>query len=252
MLEHEAVSGLPWHTMANIPWTISYAAGWTAMVQARATRRTDPRRVGQISVPARDESPNLVNAFDRSRERSQAWCQQHNLSYTSVGGPAADTTAVLRLLQDCDIVTIHCHGLYKPRQRDIALMLAHDQHLPPQGAHDVEQLTEHQLSRRDLQHLEDSPAIVLSAACSSGTSIIAGLGERMGLLSALRHAGTRTVIAPAWDALAADVVEQLDQVRYRILSGEPAAQAVKAAADHAAVNKPAWRARVLAIDGEWT
>lgn len=251
VIDHEAVSGLPWHAIPDTAWTTSYAAGWTAMVRARGLPRPDLRRIGHVSVPALGESAAVTAAFADSRARADVWSQDRGLGFDVLSGPDANTAAVLSLLQRCDLVTFHCHGLYKPDERDIALMLADNQRLPPQRAHEVEQLTGHQLSWRDLQHLPVSPALVLSAACSSGSSVVAGLGERLGLYGALRHAGTRTVIAPAWDAVATDVVGQLEKVRDRIAAGESAAQAVKAVADQAAASLPRWRARVLAVDGDW-
>ena len=252
VIEHEAVSGLPWHAMTDVPWTTSYAASWTAMVRARARPRTDLQRVGHVSVAAARDSTALTSIFDESLARARAWSRDRGLRFDEASGPHADESATLDLLRRCDIVTLHCHGLYKPDERDIALMLAANGRLPPQRAHDVEQRIGHQLSWRDLQNLDAGPAVVLSAACSSGTSIVAGLGERLGIYGALRYAGTRTVIAPAWDGLAADVVDQLDQVRDHLVAGDSPAHAVKAVANRAAATLPSWRARVLAVDGDWT
>lgn len=250
-IEHRAVSGLPWHAIDDTPWTTSYAASWTAMVRARAQSRSSRTRFGLLSVPAANESGPVREVFTRVRVDIRDWCQAQQFTLEERVDAAADRAAALAMLGRCDLLTIHCHGLVKAADHDIALMLAADGQLPPQSAREVELRSAHQLSWRDLQELPQSPEIVLSAACSSGTSMLAGLGERLGLYGALRHAGTRTVIAPAWDGLAVDVIHQLEAVRHALAAGRSPAEAVKAAAEEAATHLPSWRARALAIDGDW-
>jgi hypothetical protein len=133
----------------------------------------------------------------------------------------------------------------------MALMVAANGQLPPQETVAVARMIEHRLSWRDLQRLESAPDVVLSAACSSGASLVGGLGERLGLYGALRHAGTRAVVAPAWDCIADDTLLMLDQVYEIVARGVPLGVAVKQVADDASHSFPTWRARVLAIEGDW-
>src|SRR5207248_8859615 len=94
--------------------------------------------------------------------------------------------------------------------------------------------------------------VVFSAACSTGLSHVAGLGERLGLFGALRHAGTRAVVAPRWDCWAERVLPVLDDTLERFLGGGvPLGQALHAACrDAAAAGLPRWLAWNLALEGD--
>ena len=144
-----------------------------------------------------------------------------------------------------------CHGLIDPVQRELALLLASDGQLPSQ--HPIAAASPHgrahRLNWRALQAIERGPTVVLSGACSTGQGLFGGMGERLGLFGALRSRGTRSVIAPAWDAVAADVVTQLAEVRSLLLDGMPAGAAVKQVGDRQATRLPAWRARTLCLEG---
>ena len=251
VIEHESIRGLPWHALDNVPWTLSYAAGWTAIARARKIVRRPVRRLGFVSVAARDDSASVVDAFQNSRDLSERFATQHGLDLTLVTGPAGDSPAILDLLNSCDLVTLNCHGLLRRDAADLAFIVAANRALPPLAAAAIAASPQHQLSWRDLQSVKQAPQLVLSAACSTGTSLMAGLGERFGLHAVLRHAGTATVVAPAWDGVAEDVPEQLDRIRERVLAGDPPASAVKAVAEEARQSLPRWRARVLAVEGDW-
>jgi len=252
MIEHEAVSGLPWHAIDNVPWTISYNAGWTAIARSRALPRRPYTKLGLTSVPARGDSSTVVEAFEAARNRALGTAAARQLSLQMLNDGAADTASFVAQLHECDLVTFNGHGLLNAGDLDVAFLVAADEKLPPQGSHEINLAPRHQLSWRDLQSVRRSPPLLLSAACSSGTSVMSGLGERFGFHAVLRHAGTRTVIAPAWDGRATDIPAQLDQVREHILDGQPAAAAVKAVADAARADLPNWRARALAVEGDWT
>lgn len=81
--------------------------------------------------------------------------------------------------------------------------------------------------------------------------LIRGLGERLGIYGALRHAGTRSVVAPAWDCRPADVLSQLDRVHALLTDGLGIAAAVQQATQEAGSHLPPWRARALAVEGDW-
>jgi len=136
----------------------------------------------------------------------------------------------------------------------MALMLAVDGELPTQHAVAAASASQvrHRYSWRDAQHISRPPAYVLSAACSTGVSLIAGLGERLGLYGALRLRGTRAVVAPAWDTVADDVLIILDDVAARYLAGEGSlARCLRLASEQAGMSLARWRAWPLAIEGDW-
>ena len=84
-------------------------------------------------------------------------------------------------------------------------------------------------------------------------SHVAGLGERLGFFGALRHIGTRAVVAPHWNIVAASVIPILDKVLENYLSPHTSlAQALRSACLAAEENNsPRWHAWALALEGDW-
>lgn len=250
VIENPRLAGLPWHAIDAVPWTISYAPSWSALLDL-PEQQTSPRRIGFIAVPARNDAATTIRAFDEAESEIRAGAQRRRLELAIVTGLQADTSSVLNLLSTADIATVLCHGLIDPVQRELALLLASDGQLPSQ--HPIAAASPHgrahRLNWRALQAIERGPTVVLSGACSTGQGLFGGMGERLGLFGALRSRGTRSVIAPAWDAVAADVVTQLAEVRSLLLDGMPAGAAVKQVGDRQATRLPAWRARTLCLEG---
>jgi hypothetical protein len=63
--------------------------------------------------------------------------------------------------------------------------------------------------------------VILSAACGTGGSHIVGLGEHLGLYNVLSQVGLRTLVAPQWDIVAADVIPILSEIRTGLLNRTP-------------------------------
>jgi len=252
VIEHAGLTGLPWHAVEGATWTTSYAPGWTALLDLPTPAGT-PATAGLVCVPARGEASDTLQVFARDAERARTDSERHGVRLELLDGAGADAASVLDLLRRTDLAVLLCHGLIDPDQLDLALLVAADGQLPsrhPIAASSPHALP-HRLTWRALQEVADAPALVLSAACSSGQGMIGGLGERLGLFAALRSRGTRAVVAPAWDAVATDVVAQLADVREMVFDGMPVGQAVRRAGDRAAEHLPAWRARILGIEGDW-
>src|SRR5262249_41135156 len=96
-----------------------------------------------------------------------------------------------------------------------------------------------------------SPVIV-SAACSTASAHYAGAGEQLGLYSALRRHGTRSLIAPRWDIPAAPVLPIFSDAVERVgRDGPPPATAVRAASLSAARRLPDWLAYAPTVAGGW-
>ena len=251
VIEHEKLAGLPWHSVAPAAWTTSYAPSWSALLDMPAGRAIDGN-VAMVSVPARGETAATIDAFRTDTEAAAQELRRRGVPVQAVEGVAATASAIRELLGQSDMAIVHCHGIVDPEQLELALLVASDGQLPTR--HPIAAASEsgraHRLAWGDLQSLPSGPAVLLSAACSSGRGMVAGLGERLGLFAALRP-HTRTVIAPAWDALATDVVPQLAEVRAMLLDGVPAAKAVATVGDRAAQHLPAWRARALTLEGDW-
>ena len=251
VLEHAGLTGLPWHA-TQAPWTTSYAPSWSALLDLPKDRRP-VARLGLATVVARADAGTTLDAFVGAAHSIRATAARHGVSVDVVDGSQADATAVRRLLRDADVVTILSHGLVDPEQREVALLVARDGILPTQhpiAAASAEGRA-HRLTWQSLQHLDGAASVVLSGACSTGQGLVAGMGERLGLFGALRSAGTRAVVAPAWDAVASDVPAQLARICELILNGVPLARAIRDTADALADELPPWRRRVLCVEGDW-
>jgi tetratricopeptide (TPR) repeat protein len=250
VIEHGLLVGLPWHAL-DVAWTTSYAPSWSALLDLPAARPLSS--LGMLAVPAREEAPATVKAFEGAIATARDEAARRNATLEAVTGVDVDSTAALGLLGRSNLVTLLCHGLVDPDQLDLALLVAADRQLPSQ--HPVAASSavgrEHRLTWRMLQEVPVGPSVVLSAACSTGRGLIGGMGERLGLFGALRPRATRAVVAPAWDAVAVDVVHQLQQVQRLLLDGRSLAAAVKETSDDAAQRLPAWSARCLCVEGDW-
>jgi hypothetical protein len=111
----------------------------------------------------------------------------------------------------------------------------------------------HRFGWRDCADLDHAPSVLLSAACSSGYSHIAGLGERLGLFRSFRMAGTTAMVAPRWDAVATSIIPILDTVLESHVAGRQALgktlwQACRSAE---AGGDARWLAWTLALEGDW-
>ena len=98
-----------------------------------------------------------------------------------------------------------------------------------------------------------SSRATLSAACSSGQSHHAGLGEKLGIFSTLRRAGTRSFVAPRWDIRPPRIVLPIldDAIERYLRTGAELGEALHAACFEASKEHPRWLAWSLALEGDW-
>ena len=252
ILEHTHNVGIPWHVAASARWSCSYAASWSSLPAFRGLPPVPPPgHVGLFSVPRFRESSSVLEAFARSAERTRRTCASAGSRFSQVGGEAGDASALRSMLTSVDHAKLLCHGLID-ELGEVALVVAAGGRLPPKGSIALDTVKDHRLSWRSCQDLERAPAVVMSAACSSGTARLRGLGERLGIFGALRAAGARALVAPQWDVVAEDVLPVIDDAfdRY-VAGGEPLAHAVHAAAAAAASRLPTWLAWSIAVEGDW-
>jgi CHAT domain-containing protein len=167
-------------------------------------------------------------------------------------GTKCDRHALTALLDHADVLFIGCHGFVDEGSHEIAWVLAHGGGLPGTSgvvvSGDDERITH--FGWRDIEDLARTPALVLSAACSSGRSAMAGLGERLGLFPSLAGLGTRTLIAPAWDVDADLIMPVATRALELLLDGQhsPATAVQTACAES---SSPHWIAWSLTLEGSW-
>jgi hypothetical protein len=250
--DHKRLAGLPWHLVPG-PWTSSYASSWSGVLTmpSQAAQRS---RLGVLSVPAADDDPSVVEAFSRSLAATRSVGQRFDIEVTSVTDGQGDPGALRWLLASNDIVKLMCHGFVAPGNLEVGIMLAADGALPAQHAVAAAStaMAAHRFDWRDAQKVERVARIVMSAACSSGVSHMAGLNERLGLFSAWRSRGASALVAPAWDGIATDVLEVLDATLERFVTGGASlAECLRDACRQAENRLPRWRAWTLCLEGDW-
>lgn len=258
VIDSQFTSGLPWHVRRGSGRTASYASSWTVLLDLAAGPDPAPPRVpGMAMVPRFREDPSVLRAFRSSWDRTEAFAAQWGMQLIKARDEQSDHDGLMRVLSQADAVKILCHGFVSPDDLEVALMLAHDGHLPL--AHSVALASDigkrHRFSWRDCMSVTNAPDVVFSAACSSGLTHIAGLGEGLGLFRGLRGAGTRAIVAPRWDINASIVLPILDDAYERHLSGSSSLAVCVDDANHAASTMcdgvPAWHAWALSVEGDW-
>lgn len=203
-------------------------------------------------MPRYGETGEVLENLKTSERHATELAAAQRLPLVSAVDGESDEENVRRVLKDADVAKLLCHG-YVDTDGEMALMLAHDGSLPSAKsiAAGSEVGRRYLLSWRELQRLAASPRSVFSAACSSGVTRIAGVGERLGLFSALRRSGTRSMVAPWWDVEAEYVLPILDHVFERhVAGGETLGRALHAACA-AAGDRPRRHAWALALEGDW-
>lgn len=251
-IEDEETAGLPWHVAAPPRWTASYVASWSTLLTLRQRELLRPRTLGAFAVPLFNDGKSVTDAFVRSVQRTRDLAQVLHCRLIVAEGPAADREAFAKIMNQSDMVQVMCHGF--AQEGEISLVVAHDGVVPPgnrvalAGVHG----RPYRLTWRQIQGLGAAPALVFSAACSSGLATVAGFGERLGLFNALFPSGRRALVAPWWDVVADAVLPIADEVFARYARGEESLAAVLSAACSDAANKlPHWLAWALAIEGDW-
>jgi hypothetical protein len=199
------------------------------------------------------ESNEVLQALQQSAQQHRLVAHQLGISLVAVEGTQCDRHAFKRMMTQVAVAKILCHG-FVDVDGEVALMLAHQGSLPlaDSVASGGELGRQHRLSWRDLQNWPATPQIVFSAACSSGISRLAGLGERLGIYNAMAPHGTRAMIAPEWDIVAEAVLPVLDDCINRYLVDEmPLGAALFSACRAAEQHLPRWLAWALVLEGDW-
>jgi tetratricopeptide (TPR) repeat protein len=249
IFENRWTAGLPWHTAVGPTWTLSYAPGWTGLFDFLSQPPPPRRTIGVLTVPRVGERPEVRTALQASATHAA----RLGVPALTPQETACDRAAFARVMRECDVALLLCHGYTSDVDREVALMLANRGELPLAGsvATGSAEGVGHRLSWRDCTGLPRASRTVFSAACSTGVSYQAGLGDRLGLFGALRHAGTTAIVAPGWDAVAAAVSPVLDDVVARFVAGEPLGRALQAACLASQSTQPPWLAWALTLEGDW-
>lgn len=250
----QAGIAFPWHA-TDLPCPLSYATGWNDLLQLQSAP-ADPRRPSRLGVfcaPVADEGETVLSAFAESIERTRQLANRLDCEVLVAAGIDADAGALRELFSSCDVLKLLCHGFRSAQGGEVGMLVAADGALP--SSHPIAaghaSARAHRASWRDLHGFDAAPSLVLSAACSTGAPWYADGGDRIGVYGALRFLGGRSLVAPAWDGKAIDVIGAIDRTCEGLLvHGKPLGRALwRTRWDED--QSPPWRRRALTLTGDW-
>ena len=217
-----AAVGLPLHLVAigdvelvlRLPCSSAASLLQVAGLQARrVVPAARTLRAGIATTPSVLDTPAARAAFADGAETVRAVLARHTTEITVAVGADATPDAVRQMLQAVDLGVLSCHGLADPGHGSHALLLAAEGRLPPRLAPTSAEGRRYLLAWDAIEG--PTPAVVISAACSSSSATTVQGGERVALDRALLAAGTRLFAGPLWDvaiddshALAAALIER--------------------------------------------
>ena len=254
VIEHEALSGLPFHVAVAPERSCSYASSWSSLARTRAAEGAPFTSLGVAMVPAFNDDDRVAEAMHAAGARSGELAATNGLTWAHAFGVACDRAAVERMMRTSDVLFIACHGFLDESHHEVAWVLAHKGGLPGRSGSVTSGAAERvtHFGWRDVETLPHAPRLVLSAACSSGRALLTGLGERLGLFPSLKQRGTETLIAPAWDVDANIILPVATRALELSLDGtRPRAVAVRMACEEASRELPFWIAWSLTLEGAW-
>lgn len=255
VIEHEAFAGFQWHVAAAPRWRVSYTPSWSALLNAReAAAPNKEMPIGLTMVPKYRESADNLQALESSVSRTEQLTAQLGVELKSALREACDRKALIGVLESTSVAKVLCHGFVDPEEDIVAFMVAYDGELPLADSVAANTFAgrQHRFNWRDFQQLKRAPAVLFSAACSSGQSHYVGLGEKLGLFLTLRRAGTRSFVAPRWDIDPEVVLPILDTAIERFLTTDAElGEALHTACSDASAVLPRWQSWALALEGDW-
>jgi tetratricopeptide (TPR) repeat protein len=256
VIDHPALTGLPFHIALAPEWTVSSAPDWLAVEAAVRANKSGPAspRLGVLHAPRSNETTAVREALAASAERVRQLADTRRLVCANADPGVADADALRRLLVTADVLKILCHGQVSKEDHEVVLLIDHDGRPPPGYSFGalLQTTRGHRFGRTQLEGLGSTSRTVFLGACSSGAVSVAGLDERTSLAVLLGDTGTKAVVAPRWKIDAQLALPILDDAMERFLDGVPLGNAVSEAACAAIVRGvPSWQANAFVVEGAW-
>ena len=191
---------VPTGLLVTVPWAVLAGAGRAVTVTPSATTWQHARRDGD--TVRLDGRATAVLAAGPGTERGAAEITQiaalrPGAAVLTAG--AANPAATLAAMDGTSVAHLAAHGTHQP---DNALFSALE-------------LSGGPLMGYDLQRLKAAPVLAVLSCCDLGLADVRPGDEALGLVTALLHAGTRTVVA--------SVTQVADDTAMRVMTGLHAA-----------------------------
>lgn len=248
LIEHPDLAQLPWHVALTPRWPTFTVPSWASLFAEANRAPAAISHIGCAAIPRFGEDDEVVRAFDAFI----AAIKQFGVADV-VTGEQVDRSALSALLGRSDLCALLCHGYVSSSDATVTWLVAEGGLLPLLGSPEAESEggRRHRFTWSDADRLPRSSPVVVSAACKTALAHYRGADEQLGLYSALRRHGTRTLIAPRWDIPAAQTLPVFADVVARIVAGAPPPAAARATGLDAAERLPAWLAYSPSVTGGW-
>ena len=153
------------------------------------------------TVTKEEESEEYLRLSKNVQETVETCLTKMGYDTLSLAQRDATIEAVVRELPLVEEAIFCCHGTTGTTDDGSGICLSFQNRLPPDylPIEKVPVLKNFLLSWRDMDLLPQSPRVVVSAACSSGHTLIGKGGTQLGLEQALFSRGTSVIISPLWD-----------------------------------------------------
>jgi hypothetical protein len=253
VIEHAFAAGIPWHVAASAHWSCSYSSSWISLLQGLQTQHSGEEHAAVAVIPEALEIPAMIRAMETSARRTADFAASLGMPCDVEIGAGCDLKRLKGMLETASVMKVICHGFVDPGAREVAWLLGSQGELPVAAAvatnHRVGEAS--RFSWRDANRLECAPSTVFSAACSSGSNYLTGVGERLGFMGALRRVGTRAFVAPKWDVVAEIVLPILDDAMELYWAHRHLGASVRTACLRAPENTPRWLRWAISLEGDW-
>jgi hypothetical protein len=251
----ETLSPLPWHVAAGSRWTASLAPSWSFLLELLETPpSSNPRSVSLFSVPRFADSEEVTDALLSAVAEATKSCALRGIAHRAWSGTSADGEALTSALNGADVALLLCHGFVDTVDHVTCWLVAHAGALPMRDAVRLDSSIgrAHRFGWQQCEQLERAPAVIFSAACSSGVIHHAGMNEELGLFSTLRSRGTKAFVAPLWGIEPRHVLPILNEALFRWLrSSDSLAACLQRACASAGTHLRRRHAWALTIQGDW-
>jgi len=183
VIESGGLEGIPFHVAVAPELTCSYSSSWISLATAIASRRKSVEKLSFAMVPAFADDRKVVVAMQNVRDSLRGFAERVGLAYDEAIGAACDENALSGLLLPATSASSRVTVSFTNKERKWHGCWRQNGGLPGTSGvlvEEDEQAFNH-LSWREIERLERTPQIIVSAACSSDRALAAGLGERIGL-----------------------------------------------------------------------
>lgn len=250
-------NGLPAHVAIEPPWSVSYAADWRGVVEAAeaSAQVLKPTALGVVTVPSANESQKMIRVFEETGITARRLAAASRIKFEHLSGVSAIQDEIARLLGQCDVAKIVCHGYLVAETQEVVLLVAQNGNLPARSSVGIAGAASRgfRMGWNEFSALDRMPRTIFLGVCGGGATNVRGVQERVGLFGPMSSSGTRALIAPRWKIHASTVLPIVDEILETWLhSGKPLAHVVRdvqASVQDAGCER--WHALALALEGGW-